>query len=106
MKGMLAILLILVAAVATAAQACDRAAAQQVQAGLRDLAQISDQGNRITYTWGPAWDNWTNERRLRWTRAAADADACLTGRARDIRFYANGRLVGIASPTSGIGLIQ
>ena len=77
-----------------------------VQENLRGLAQISEKSGRITYNWGPVWDNMTNERRLRFVRAAADTDACLTGAARDIRFYSNGRLVGVADPTHGIRLID
>ena len=96
--------LIAVLSIANVAAACDRDAAHKVQDALRGLAQIKEQGDRVSYTWGPAWDNWTDERRLRMTRAAADADACLTSTARDIRFYANGRLVGVASPSGGIRL--
>jgi len=36
--------------------------------------------------------------------AFADADACITGTARAIEFYRNGKLVGEASPTYGIRL--
>lgn len=91
---------------APAAGSCDRSIALKAQEGLREFAQISEQSGRVTYTWGPVWDNQTDERRLRFIRAAADADACLTGAAREIRFYSNGRLVGVASPTSGIQLTR
>lgn len=84
--------------------ACDQGAAVKVREGLVGLAQIAEKDGRVTFHWGPIWDNENNERRLRLIRSAADSDACLTGRTREIRFYSNGRLVGTASPTYGITL--
>lgn len=101
MRSILALILVLSM---SAAEACDRAAATKVRDGLSSLAQIAEKDGRVTYTWGSVWDNESSERRLRLIRAAADSDACLTGRAREMRFYSNGRLVGTASPTHGIKL--
>lgn len=86
--------------------ACDRSAAYTVQSNLQGLAQVSESQGRVTFNWGPVWDGQNDQSRLRLIRTAADADACITGAARDIRFYSNGRLVGVASPTSGIRLIR
>lgn len=88
------------------ALACDRSAAMTVQSNLRGLATITERNDRVRYAWHPFWDNENNDRRLRILYAAADADACLTGRARELRFYSNGRLVGIATPNGGVRLVR
>lgn len=44
--------------------------------------------------------------RSRMIRAVADADACITGKARYIEFKYMGDLVGKASPTSGISVLK
>jgi len=36
----------------------------------------------------------------------ADSDACLNGSAREIKYYRKGKLVGKASPTTGIKLLD
>jgi hypothetical protein len=71
---------------------------------LRGLAQITHSGT--IYHWGPAFDNWNADRRLRMVRGAADADACVEGIAREIKHYNNGRLVAIASPSGGVRLVD
>ena len=87
---------------------CDKAAAQKVQSNLRHLAKWASKDGRIEFRWGPSWyDKPDEDRRLALIKAAANADACLTGEAREIRFYSpSGKLVGVASPSSGIRLIN
>ena len=101
---MLATLLALV--FTCSALACDKTAARDVQKGLRDLATWYENDGNITFKWGTVWDEATPDERFKLISAAADADACLTGRAREIKFYRSGTLVGIASPTTGIRLIK
>ncbi len=86
--------------------ACDRSAAGVVQSNLRGLAQVSEAQGRLAVNWGPVWDTQSDEGRLRLIRTAANADACLAGVAREIRFYANGRMVGVASPKGGVRLFK
>lgn len=89
------------------AHACDRGAAMDVQLNLKGLAKIGERAGVITYTWKSFWHRQNDGERLGLIRAAANADACVTGQAREIRFYSpNDELVGIASPTSGIRLIH
>lgn len=100
------LLIIVLTSLSNLSLACDRSAASTVQDGMRSLARISERGGVVIYDWGPYWDNQGEDRRLRLVRGAADADSCLSGRAREMKFYANGRLVGIASPNSGIRLVK
>ena len=90
----------------TSALACDKAAARKVQSMLREMASWSEKEDRITFRWGSDWDQTASHQRLGLVRAFADSDACLTGRAREVNFYRMGKLVGKASPTTGIRLVE
>ena len=92
--------------VCSLALACDRGAALVVLDNLRSMASVSEQGGIVRYEWGPSMDSQSPDRRLRLVRAAADADACVTGRAREMRHFLNGRFFAVASPTSGIRLLN
>jgi hypothetical protein len=86
---------------------CDRGAAVVVSESLQHMARTSDYGDGITrYDWGAALDNASDDRRLRLVRAAADSDACLTGVAREQRHFLNGRFFAVASPRSGVRLLD
>lgn len=90
----------------TGAFACDKKAARNVQTILKGMATWYEKDGRITFKWGNDWDDTTPENRLGLIRAFADSDACLTGKAREIKYYRKGKLVGTASPTWGIKLRQ
>jgi hypothetical protein len=60
--------------------------------------------DKITFNWGRDWEHATRQQRLGLIRIFADSDACLTGKAREIKYYRSGKLVGVASPTWGIKL--
>ena len=92
--------------VSASVMACDKAAAQVVMENLRGLARITDGGGHQRYEWGSFLDNQSDDRRMRFVRSAADADACLSGRAREMRHFISGRYFAIASPTTGIRLIN
>lgn len=87
---------------------CDKASAQKVQSNLRHMATWASKDGRVEFRWGSVWyDKPDEDRRLALIKAAANADACLTGQAREIRFYSpSGALVGVASPSSGVRLVK
>lgn len=87
-------------------EACDRAAAQQVQQTLRQMATWHERDGVITFEWGRDWDTVDAQKRESLIRAFADSEACLTGRAKEIDYYRNGKLVGRASPVYGIRLMK
>ena len=102
--------LILAAALGTIlpapAMACDSTASQKVQAMLREMGTWYEKGGVITFKWGSDWDQAAPHERNGLIRAFADSEACLSGRAKEINYYRNGKLVGKASPTSGIRLVK
>lgn len=85
---------------------CDKSAAEEVQASLRDLAFWQESKGVITFKWGSDWDQAAPHERLGLIRAFADSDACLAGGVREINFYRMGKLVGKASPSAGINLVD
>lgn len=91
---------------ADAYAACDQVGARKSQRMLREMAVWSEKGGVITFKWGPDWDHATPDERDRLLHAFADSEACLTGHAKEINYYRLGKLVGTASPTSGIRLIK
>ncbi len=86
--------------------ACDPDAARNVQAMLRDMGTWQEKSGKITFTWGSDWDQANSQQRIDLIKTFADSDACLTGNAREIEYYRNGKLVGEASPTAGIKLLD
>jgi hypothetical protein len=86
--------------------ACDREAAFKVQVMLRDMATWQEKNGKINFTWGSDWDHASSQQRLGLIKSFADSDACLTGSAREIKYYRKGKLVGEASPTTGIKLLE
>jgi len=63
-------------------------------------------GGQLTFTWGSDWDHANSLQRLDLIKVFADSDACLTGKARQIKYYRKGKLVGEASPVTGIKLLD
>ncbi len=86
--------------------ACDRDAAMQVQTMLKTMGTWREKSGELTFIWGSDWDHANSQVRLGLTRAFANSDACLTGKARVIKYYRKGELVGEASPTAGIRLLE
>jgi hypothetical protein len=91
---------------ASPSAACDKEAARKVQAMLKNMATWYEKDNEVAFKWGNDWDHATPDQRLGLIRTFADSDACLTGKAREIKFYRKGKLVGKASPTWGIKLLD
>jgi len=86
--------------------ACDKQSARNVQAMVREMGSWSEANDSIVFNWGSDWDQASSSQRLGLIRTFADSDACLTGKAREIKYYRNGKLVGKASPVFGIELLD
>ena len=84
--------------------ACDKEAARKVQNNLKDMGTWYEKDGRISFKWGNDWDDLTPDERLNLITVFADSDACLSGKAREIKYYRKGKLVGEASPMWGIKL--
>lgn len=85
---------------------CNREAATQVQALLAEMATWETVDNVVVFAWGSDWDVSQPSDRLNLLTRFADSDACLTGRSRQISFYKSGNLIGEASPTTGVRLVD
>jgi hypothetical protein len=85
---------------------CNNAAAQDVQLGIREFAKWHIEGDHLTVHWTYAIEKQPEAKRLQMVTTYADTDACLRGGAREIMFYRKGKLMGIASPTSGVRLVK
>jgi len=105
MKAWILAVALLAAQQASAAQ-CDKTAAQDVQRSLREFAKSHIEGDHLTVHWTYAIEKQPEAKRLQMVTAYADMDACLGGAAREIMFYRKGKLMGIASPTSGVRLVN
>lgn len=90
-----------------AAITCDKQAAQKVQLNIDGLAKITSESGYRKVQWGKAFFGWGKDEQLTMAQAAANANACLTGSANDIRFYSpSGKLNAVASPSTGIRLVD
>ena len=87
-------------------QSCNKEAAQDVQFGIREFAKWHIEGDHLAVHWVYAIEKQPEAKRLQMVTTYADMDACLGGAAREIMFYRKGKLMGIASPTMGIKLIN
>jgi len=86
--------------------ACDKDASRKVQAMSKEMGTWQEISGGVSFTWGSDWDHANSQQRLGLITTFSDADACLTGKARKIKYYRNGKLVGEASPNSGIKLLE
>lgn len=85
--------------------ACDKNAALQVDSMVKQMGTKKVTGNKVTFKWGKDWNSADSNQRYGLVRSVADSDACLTGYAREIKFYSpKGKLVGVASPETGISV--
>lgn len=87
-------------------QSCNKVAAQDVQRGLSEFAKSHIEGDHLTVHWTYAIEKQPEAKRLKMITTYADMDACLGAAAREIMFYRKGKLMGIASPISGLKLIK
>ena len=92
--------------IAATAAPCNKVAAQDVQRGLSEFAKSHIEGDHLAVHWVYAIERQPEAKRLQMVTTYADMDACLGGAAREIMFYRKGKLMGIASPTSGVRLVN
>ena len=85
---------------------CNKAAAQEVQFGIREFAKWNIEGDHLAVHWVYAIEKLPEAKRLQMVTGYADMDACLRGSAFEIMFYRKGKLMGIASPTLGVRLVK
>lgn len=103
-------ILLLAAALIFAGQSiaapCNKAAAQDVRKMMAEFAkwELGSDTSKIKVTWNRKTDSQSVNGILRLMTAFADADACIMGYPREIRFYRLGKQEGIASPDYGIKL--
>lgn len=99
--------LLLAGLCSTSAFACDKVDAAKVQLVLSEMGAVwSEQAGSVRFDWGREWDGAAPRQRVALLQAFADGDACLSGRAREVAFYRKGKLVGRASPITGLQLLD
>lgn len=77
-----------------------------VQIMLGEFAKTRVEGDHLAVHWAYAIEKDSESKRLKMVQTYADMDACLSGGAREIMFYRKSKLMGIASPNSGIRLVK
>ena len=85
---------------------CSKEAAHDVQFAIRKLAGWHMEGDHLTVHWTYAIEKQSEAKRLQMITTYADMDACLGDAAREIMFYRKGKLMGIASPATGLRLVK
>ena len=85
---------------------CNQQAAFEVMTNILGLAKWHPEGDHIAVYWTYKIEDRPALERLKMVTAYANADACITGEAREIHFYRKKKIMGIASPTSGIKLVN
>lgn len=85
---------------------CNKSAALEVKYMLADFAKSHQEGDHLAVHWVYKIEKDSEVKRLKMVRTYADMDACLSGGAREIMFYRKDKLMGIASPASGIRLVK
>lgn len=104
MKSIVLVLVVCIGIAGSANAECNIKQAVKVQGMMREMAMWKEVGGKIEVKWSGDWDQWTPSERTGMITTFANADACISGKARAIEFYRNGKLVGEASPTFGIKL--
>ena len=92
--------------IAAIAAPCNKVAFQEVQRDLNEFAKSHIEGDHFAVHWVYAIEKQPEAKRLQMVTAYADMDACLGGAAREIMFYRKGKLMSIASLTTGVRLVK
>lgn len=94
--------------ITTDAAACDRVSAQNafdMLAAMTTSRTMKD--GKLVYQWNSDFTNCSDAQKLQIATIAANADACLIRKAREIEFYSPlGVLVTRASPYRGIEMVR
>jgi hypothetical protein len=85
---------------------CNMLAAREVRVGISEFAKERIEGDHLAVHWVYKIEKLPEAERMKMVTTYANMDACLVGGAREIHFYRKGKIMGIASPTTGIKLIK
>jgi hypothetical protein len=83
---------------------CDRAAARAVRDKARELATISEKGDALQLRLGGEWEYYLPGHRRGFIEAFAEADRCLQGNGRVIRFIFRGEEVAAVNAEGAVEL--
>jgi hypothetical protein len=100
---------ILISAASTTAQACDKAAARKVLSLMNSsmVYSVSKDAGWVIVTFGNDYFSWTDRQCEAMVTAYANADACITGKARSLEFRSpSGKLIARADSFRGIKMIM
>nr|WP_315249260.1 hypothetical protein [uncultured Duganella sp.] len=88
------------------AGSCNKSAAMDVRTMLDEFAKTHIEGDHLAVHWIYKIEKESEPKRLKMVQTYADMDACLSGGAREIMFYRKNKLMGIASPDTGVRLVK
>jgi len=106
MRKIIAACAIMFLAQTASAMPCNTQAAAEVMVGTREFAQWRIEGDHLAVHWIYKIEKLPASERLKMVTTYANMDACLSGEAREIHFYRKNKIMGIASPTNGIKLVN
>lgn len=106
MIKLIAACIVLLLAQPASAVPCNTRAAAEVMVGIREFAQWRIEGDHLAVHWIYKIEKRPIAERLKMVETYANMDACITGEAREIHFYRKNKIMGIASPISGIRLVD
>lgn len=96
---------VLIISLTTQAYACDKAAAKEILSIMRPdmVAKVTEEDGWVVVTLGQDYFSWTERQTEGVVTAYANADACITGQARNLEFRSpSGKLVARADRLRGI----
>ena len=96
--------MILISVAFTPAQACDKAAAKNVMSLMNPMIHsVETDAGWVIITFGSDYFSWTDRQCEAMVTAYANADACITGKARSLEFRSpSGKLIARADSFRGI----
>lgn len=96
--------MILISVAFTPAQACDKAAAKNVMSLMNQMIHsVETDAGWTIITFGSDYFSWTDRQCEAMVTAYANADACITGKARKLEFRSpSGKLIARADSLRGI----
>jgi hypothetical protein len=106
MKNFLALFLLAACISTCPAAECNKSVARDIVVMMHEFATWRIEGDHLAVRWQYKIEKQSTSKQLEMITTYANMDACLSGAAREIHFYRKEKLLGIASPTTGIRLIK
>jgi hypothetical protein len=106
MKRIVSTVTAMLVSISTHAADCNKLAALEVKSMMAEFAKTQVEGDHLAVYWLYKIEKEPDAKRLKMVTTFANMDACLTGGSREIMFYRKNKLMGIASPNSGIRLVN